>query len=156
MSELENNIEIKDLDQLIKHSWFIKVSKDQTFINFDGSVLFFDKSKIGVVRKITDKMLNASSISKNISTEEIEKTLEKIESFYTSTLVFKEPIYKASYEEFDYYVNLYIAKKYANFIITFDDGSIQYDKKMIVTNVPIIKTVGVFFGPESVPPKDKK
>ena len=153
MSSLENNTEIKDTEKLIKNSWFIKVAKDKTIISFDGSVLFFDEKNIGIVRKITDKMLNDNSVSTGKKTAEIKDTLAQIEQFYISTLKLKEPIYKASYEEFDYYVNLYMAKKYASFITHFDDGSVQYDKKMIVTNTPIIKTVGVFFGPESVPPK---
>jgi len=153
MNTLEKNTKIKEVEQLIKNSWFIKVSKDRTIINFDGSVLFFDEENIGIVRKITDKMLNASSISTGKQAAEIKDILSQIEQFYLSTLKLKEPIYKAIYEEFDYYVNLYMAKKYANFITIFDDGSVQYDKKMIITNTPIIKTVGVFFGPEGVPPK---
>ena len=154
MDTLEKNTKIKDIDILLKNSWFIKISKDRTIINFDGSVLFFDEKNIGLIRKVTDKMLNASSISVNKSPLEIEEIISKIEAFYLSTLKYKEPVYKASYEEFDYYVNLYIAEKYSNFITNFDDGSIQYDKKMIITNTPIIKTVGVFFGPEGVPPKE--
>ena len=140
---------------LVKKSYYIKVAKDRSAIDFSGTVAFVDMGKLGGVRRLMDALLNPRSYVEETGPERIEELIAKIEDFAAETAAYDKSVYKVSAGGWDYYVNEYIAEKNAFYVQHFDDGSVQYDKIMMVSDTPINKTASILSGIQVVPPRPK-
>ena len=139
--------------QLISKSWFIKVAADDSCINFFGLVTVFDMSKIGGIRQLADMALSPNAYMIEADTARIEELKREIEEFALSTQVHKNPVYSSKVGDWIYYVNPYMAEKEAFYIQEFDNGSVQYDKRMLVSKSLLDRAGSLFSGIEIVPPR---